>query len=69
MHTVAYHNPFPRWALHGYLPGTPYMTLSADAADYTSCCWTYRVNVELRYFRHKVYLTHTVVYSPFPIGL
>jgi len=66
-HTVAYHSPFPHWPLDGYLPGIPYMTLWAHTADYTSCCWTYRVNIELRYFGHKVYLTHTVKYhSPFP---
>ena len=66
-HTVDCHSQFPHWPLDGYLPGTPYMTLWAHTADYTSCCWTYRVNIELRYFGHKVYLTHTVAYdSPFP---
>jgi len=37
-HTVAYHRDFPPSAVDGYLPGTPYLTSSANTAHWTSCC-------------------------------
>jgi len=37
-HTVAHQRDFTPWALDGYLPATPYVTLSATTAHYTSCC-------------------------------